>query len=192
MVWAFNVSMLCLLLQFNQTGHGSLCSQAIMLVTDGATKMYDDVFERFNWPERKVSFTFWFCFAVSHLFHMMPNSQCEHVFFLFSAVAALFPLPVIDVQCMCQMGRLLWHFEELVLYFITTHNTVMEMSAPVWCFTICWCITEQYLPPLGKKHGKLTSFKGRAYTSISVSMVLVTKSWLVCTFHTSSWSQHWD
>uniref|UniRef100_A0A8C7XMS5 Calcium channel, voltage dependent, alpha2/delta subunit 3 n=1 Tax=Oryzias sinensis TaxID=183150 RepID=A0A8C7XMS5_9TELE len=40
---------------FNQTGRGSVCSQAIMLVTDGATEMYDDVFEKFNWPERKVS-----------------------------------------------------------------------------------------------------------------------------------------
>eukprot|EP00064_Thunnus_orientalis_P018408 superscaffoldBa00004236_g18507 len=39
---------------FNQTGHGSLCSQAIMLVTDGATEMYDNVFEKHNWPERKV------------------------------------------------------------------------------------------------------------------------------------------
>uniref|UniRef100_A0A3P9JZ47 Voltage-dependent calcium channel subunit alpha-2/delta-3 n=2 Tax=Oryzias latipes TaxID=8090 RepID=A0A3P9JZ47_ORYLA len=39
---------------FNQTGRGSVCSQAIMLVTDGATEMYDDVFEKFNWPERKV------------------------------------------------------------------------------------------------------------------------------------------
>lgn len=42
-------------LQFNRTGHGSVCSQAIMLVTDGATEMYDNVFERHNWPERKVS-----------------------------------------------------------------------------------------------------------------------------------------
>ncbi|KAM7422631.1 hypothetical protein PAMA_010596 [Pampus argenteus] len=39
---------------FNQTGHGSVCSQAIMLVTDGATEMYDHVFEKHNWPERKV------------------------------------------------------------------------------------------------------------------------------------------
>uniref|UniRef100_A0A8D3DVA6 Calcium channel, voltage dependent, alpha2/delta subunit 3 n=1 Tax=Scophthalmus maximus TaxID=52904 RepID=A0A8D3DVA6_SCOMX len=43
-----------ILSDFNQTGRGSLCSQAIMLVTDGATEMYDDVFERHNWPERKV------------------------------------------------------------------------------------------------------------------------------------------
>uniref|UniRef100_A0A8C4EI12 Calcium channel, voltage dependent, alpha2/delta subunit 3 n=1 Tax=Dicentrarchus labrax TaxID=13489 RepID=A0A8C4EI12_DICLA len=40
---------------FNQTGRGSVCSQAIMLVTDGATEMYDDVFEKYNWPERKIS-----------------------------------------------------------------------------------------------------------------------------------------
>uniref|UniRef100_A0A6Q2YRV1 VWFA domain-containing protein n=1 Tax=Esox lucius TaxID=8010 RepID=A0A6Q2YRV1_ESOLU len=40
--------------EFNQTGHGSVCSQAIMLVTDGATQMYDDVFAKFNWPDRKV------------------------------------------------------------------------------------------------------------------------------------------
>ncbi|KAF3689884.1 Voltage-dependent calcium channel subunit alpha-2/delta-3 [Channa argus] len=39
---------------FNQTGRGSVCSQAIMLVTDGATERYDDVFEKHNWPERKV------------------------------------------------------------------------------------------------------------------------------------------
>uniref|UniRef100_A0A8D3E3Q5 Calcium channel, voltage dependent, alpha2/delta subunit 3 n=1 Tax=Scophthalmus maximus TaxID=52904 RepID=A0A8D3E3Q5_SCOMX len=44
-----------ILSDFNQTGRGSLCSQAIMLVTDGATEMYDDVFERHNWPERKIS-----------------------------------------------------------------------------------------------------------------------------------------
>lgn len=47
--------MVSLFLQFNQTGRGSVCSQAIMLVTDGATEMYDDVFEKYNWPERKVS-----------------------------------------------------------------------------------------------------------------------------------------
>ncbi|XP_076012956.1 voltage-dependent calcium channel subunit alpha-2/delta-3 [Genypterus blacodes] len=43
-----------ILSDFNQTGRGSVCSQAIMLVTDGATAMYDDVFEKYNWPERKV------------------------------------------------------------------------------------------------------------------------------------------
>lgn len=33
-----------------------MCSRAIMLVTDGATEMYDDVFEKYNWPERKVRY----------------------------------------------------------------------------------------------------------------------------------------
>lgn len=35
-----------------------MCSRAIMLVTDGATEMYDDVFEKYNWPERKVGSSF--------------------------------------------------------------------------------------------------------------------------------------
>ncbi|MEQ2264474.1 Voltage-dependent calcium channel subunit alpha-2/delta-3, partial [Xenotaenia resolanae] len=39
---------------FNKTGRGSECSQAIMLVTDGAVDTYDAIFEKFNWPERKV------------------------------------------------------------------------------------------------------------------------------------------
>ncbi|KAJ8360971.1 hypothetical protein SKAU_G00174960 [Synaphobranchus kaupii] len=43
-----------LLNNFNQTGRGSMCSQAIMLVTDGATDMYDSVFAKYNWPHRKV------------------------------------------------------------------------------------------------------------------------------------------
>uniref|UniRef100_A0AAY4EF57 VWFA domain-containing protein n=1 Tax=Denticeps clupeoides TaxID=299321 RepID=A0AAY4EF57_9TELE len=43
-----------LLSNFNQTGRGSGCSQAIMLVTDGAVETYDDVFAKYNWPERKV------------------------------------------------------------------------------------------------------------------------------------------
>ncbi|MEQ2298616.1 Voltage-dependent calcium channel subunit alpha-2/delta-3, partial [Ameca splendens] len=43
-----------LLSDFNKTGRGSECSQAIMLVTDGAVNTYDAIFEKFNWPERKV------------------------------------------------------------------------------------------------------------------------------------------
>uniref|UniRef100_A0A4W5P2B6 VWFA domain-containing protein n=1 Tax=Hucho hucho TaxID=62062 RepID=A0A4W5P2B6_9TELE len=38
---------------FNQTGRGSVCSQAIMLVTDGAVDTYDSVFAKYNWPDRK-------------------------------------------------------------------------------------------------------------------------------------------
>lgn len=49
-----SVTPLPVFLQFNRTGRGSVCSQAIMLVTDGATQMYDDVFQKYNWPERKV------------------------------------------------------------------------------------------------------------------------------------------
>uniref|UniRef100_A0A665WTA1 Calcium channel, voltage-dependent, alpha 2/delta subunit 4a n=1 Tax=Echeneis naucrates TaxID=173247 RepID=A0A665WTA1_ECHNA len=35
-------------------GQGSLCNQAIMLITDGAMEDFQDVFEEFNWPERRV------------------------------------------------------------------------------------------------------------------------------------------
>uniref|UniRef100_A0AAY4CML9 VWFA domain-containing protein n=1 Tax=Denticeps clupeoides TaxID=299321 RepID=A0AAY4CML9_9TELE len=33
---------------------GSLCNQAIMLITDGAMEDFQTVFEEFNWPEKKV------------------------------------------------------------------------------------------------------------------------------------------
>eukprot|EP00073_Rattus_norvegicus_P053182 XP_017455566.1 PREDICTED: voltage-dependent calcium channel subunit alpha-2/delta-3 isoform X2 [Rattus norvegicus] len=46
---AFNV-----LSDFNHTGQGSICSQAIMLITDGAVDTYDTIFAKYNWPERKV------------------------------------------------------------------------------------------------------------------------------------------
>ncbi|KAG2471246.1 CA2D4 protein, partial [Polypterus senegalus] len=42
------------LYEFNQTGQGSLCNQAIMLITDGALEEYEEVFEEYNWPDRKV------------------------------------------------------------------------------------------------------------------------------------------
>uniref|UniRef100_A0A672IRG6 Calcium voltage-gated channel auxiliary subunit alpha2delta 3 n=1 Tax=Salarias fasciatus TaxID=181472 RepID=A0A672IRG6_SALFA len=43
-----------LLSDFNETGRGSECSQAIMLVTDGAVDTYDTIFAKYNWPDRKV------------------------------------------------------------------------------------------------------------------------------------------
>ncbi|MGH0182258.1 UNVERIFIED_CONTAM: hypothetical protein FKN15_009065 [Acipenser sinensis] len=43
-----------LLNDYNRTGQGSVCSQAIMLITDGAVDTYDAVFAKYNWPDRKV------------------------------------------------------------------------------------------------------------------------------------------
>ncbi|MGH0127546.1 UNVERIFIED_CONTAM: hypothetical protein FKN15_031300 [Acipenser sinensis] len=40
--------------QYNRTGQGSVCSQAIMLITDGAVDTYDAVFAKYNWPDRKT------------------------------------------------------------------------------------------------------------------------------------------
>ncbi|GCC30279.1 hypothetical protein chiPu_0008727 [Chiloscyllium punctatum] len=40
--------------KFNETGQGSLCNQAIMLITDGAVEDYESVFEQYNWPDCKV------------------------------------------------------------------------------------------------------------------------------------------
>ncbi|XP_048463818.1 voltage-dependent calcium channel subunit alpha-2/delta-4-like [Rhincodon typus] len=40
--------------KFNETGQGSLCNQAIMLITDGAVEDYESVFEQYNWPDCKL------------------------------------------------------------------------------------------------------------------------------------------
>lgn len=44
-----------LLPQFQESRRGSLCNQAIMLITDGAVEDYEPVFEKYNWPDRKVT-----------------------------------------------------------------------------------------------------------------------------------------
>lgn len=41
--------------QFQESKQGSLCNQAIMLITDGAVEDYEPVFETYNWPDRKVT-----------------------------------------------------------------------------------------------------------------------------------------
>uniref|UniRef100_H2L530 VWFA domain-containing protein n=1 Tax=Oryzias latipes TaxID=8090 RepID=H2L530_ORYLA len=39
---------------FKILNEGSMCNQAIMLITDGAMEDFESVFEEFNWPERRV------------------------------------------------------------------------------------------------------------------------------------------
>ncbi|XP_044137308.1 voltage-dependent calcium channel subunit alpha-2/delta-4 isoform X3 [Bufo gargarizans] len=43
-----------ILKEFREAGQGGLCNQAIMLITDGAVEDYEPVFEKYNWPEKKV------------------------------------------------------------------------------------------------------------------------------------------
>lgn len=45
---------MCVCAQVRANGQGSMCNQAIMLITDGAMEDYESVFEEFNWPERRV------------------------------------------------------------------------------------------------------------------------------------------
>ncbi|XP_011519343.1 voltage-dependent calcium channel subunit alpha-2/delta-4 isoform X1 [Homo sapiens] len=39
---------------FQEAKQGSLCNQAIMLISDGAVEDYEPVFEKYNWPDCKV------------------------------------------------------------------------------------------------------------------------------------------
>ncbi|KAG8438807.1 hypothetical protein GDO86_005121, partial [Hymenochirus boettgeri] len=43
-----------ILKEFREAGRGGLCNQAIMLITDGAVEDYEPVFEKYNFPDRKV------------------------------------------------------------------------------------------------------------------------------------------
>uniref|UniRef100_A0A8C9A938 Calcium voltage-gated channel auxiliary subunit alpha2delta 4 n=1 Tax=Prolemur simus TaxID=1328070 RepID=A0A8C9A938_PROSS len=43
-----------ILQQFQEARQGSLCNQAIMLVSDGAVEDHEPVFKKYNWPDRKV------------------------------------------------------------------------------------------------------------------------------------------
>ena len=76
-----------------------------MLVTDGATEMYDDVFAKYNWPERRVGYSFTNTFQIvkkqltlqsggSFLFFLCGvRLVVRRVFCFFSSFASLFNCP---------------------------------------------------------------------------------------------------
>ena len=38
-----------------EEGEGANCNRIIMFLTDGGTEMPEEVFKKYNWPEKKVS-----------------------------------------------------------------------------------------------------------------------------------------
>ena len=39
----------------NQTKRGTMCNRAIMIITDGAPETFEDIFQKYNWPNKFVS-----------------------------------------------------------------------------------------------------------------------------------------
>lgn len=50
----FIISLCTIHLQYNRTGQGCQCNQAIMLITDGPPSSYHDIFKTYNFPHRPV------------------------------------------------------------------------------------------------------------------------------------------
>lgn len=69
------VSKLCICVQARANGQGSMCNQAIMLITDGAMEDFESVFEEFNWPERRVRTASW------ERFHIRNKLTLHHSLF---------------------------------------------------------------------------------------------------------------
>lgn len=85
MVRIFDCPTACVQARVN--GQGSMCNQAIMLITDGAMEDFESVFEEFNWPERRVRtkavlhISFWsFYFLFGHIMYI-PVSSNKYIFF---------------------------------------------------------------------------------------------------------------
>jgi len=43
--------------QMNVSDRGAQCNRAIMLITDGAPDTYEDIFAKYNWPNKDVRST---------------------------------------------------------------------------------------------------------------------------------------
>ena len=39
----------------NTSHRGTMCNRAIMIITDGAPETFEDIFQKYNWPEKHVS-----------------------------------------------------------------------------------------------------------------------------------------
>lgn len=52
---AIKLLMICVSQQVNESDKGARCNKAIMLITDGAPETYEEIFKRYNWPQKEVS-----------------------------------------------------------------------------------------------------------------------------------------
>ena len=43
------------LFQMDNSNRGTMCNRAIMIITDGAPETFEDIFQKYNWPEKHVS-----------------------------------------------------------------------------------------------------------------------------------------
>lgn len=90
------------MLQYNRTGKGSQCNQAIMLISNQVSSDYNEIFKEYNWPHKPVRvFTYLIANGKSKEddmktiacnnkgileFHFVKTSRefyLEHVFFIF-------------------------------------------------------------------------------------------------------------
>lgn len=154
-----------------------MCSQAIMLVTDGATEMYDDVFEKYNWPERKVSHyrPLSPSLSLSVLSYTVTNFPCCTSSFCLCCSFLASGMNV-DSNAMCVLEVL--SDEELVSCLIISHNSVVLNPSQFAVFP-CVDTSRSSISPRGMKHRKFTASMG---SSVSKALLLI--------FCTSSWTQH--
>lgn len=133
-----------------------------MLVTDGATKMYDDVFEKYNWPDRKVSpdfafFSFRLKLSSPQMFFFWPF--CLFCSSLASVIKVHFNT-LHQPQLLSDVVRN-WFLTSLQL------SNVKSMSVWFFFFPICWFITTHF-PLTRNKTWQINNFQGQCVHKWSI------------------------
>ena len=61
------------------TGGGAQCNRAIMLITDGAPDPYEDIFAKYNWPNKDVRTSHVYSIDLSSLFCPFARQKEDRV-----------------------------------------------------------------------------------------------------------------